>query len=234
MQTFLAELLGTMLLVILGDGVVANVVLKKTKGHGSGWIVITTGWALGVVIPVFIFNAVSGAHFNPAVTIALAATGKFPATKVVSYLVAQILGGILGGIIVWIFYKDHFDATEDKIAKLGVFCTIPEIRNTVSNFISEFIGTFVLVFGILGIANTKMVDGLSPIVVGLIVWVVGLTLGGTTGYAINPARDLGPRIAHAILPIRDKGDSQWSYAWIPLVGPILGGIAAAFAFNIIF
>src|SRR3712207_5871143 len=155
MQTFLAELLGTMLLVILGDGVVANVVLKKTKGHGSGWIVITTGWALGVVIPVFIFNAVSGAHFNPAVTIALAATGKFPATKVVSYLVAQILGGILGGIIVWIFYKDHFDATEDKIAKLGVFCTIPEIRNTVSNFISEFIGTFVLVFGILGIANTR-------------------------------------------------------------------------------
>lgn len=234
MQTFLAELLGTMLLVILGDGVVANVVLKKTKGHGSGWIVITTGWALGVVIPVFIFNAVSGAHFNPAVTIALAATGKFPAAKVVSYLVAQILGGILGGTIVWIFYKDHFDATEDKTAKLGVFCTIPEIRNTVSNFISEFIGTFVLVFGILGIGNTKMVDGLSPIVVGLIVWVVGLTLGGTTGYAINPARDLGPRIAHAILPIKDKGDSQWSYAWIPLVGPILGGIAAAFAFNIIF
>lgn len=234
MENFLAEMLGTMILIILGDGVVANVVLNKTKAQNSGWIVITTGWALGVVIPVFIFGTISGAHFNPAVTLGLAAIGKFPWGSVPSYLTAQFVGGFLGAVIVWVFYRPHFGATEDKDAKLGVFCTGPAIKDTASNFISEVIGTFILVFGILGIANTPMVDGLAPIVVGGIVWAVGLTLGGTTGYAINPARDLGPRIAHQILPIPDKRDSDWGYAWIPVVAPILGGIIAAVSYTIIF
>lgn len=234
MENFLAEMLGTMILIILGDGVVANVVLNKTKAQNSGWIVITTGWALGVVIPVFIFGTISGAHFNPAVTLGLAAIGKFPWGSVPSYLTAQFVGGFLGAVIVWVFYRPHFEATEDKDAKLGVFCTGPAIKDTASNFISEVIGTFILVFGILGIANTPMVDGLAPIVVGGIVWAVGLTLGGTTGYAINPARDLGPRIAHQILPIPDKRDSDWGYAWIPVAAPILGGIIAAVSYTIIF
>ncbi|MBE6068356.1 MAG: aquaporin family protein [Clostridium lundense] len=234
MENFLAEMLGTMILIILGDGVVANVVLNKTKAQNSGWIVITTGWALGVTIPVFIFGTISGAHFNPAVTLGLAAIGKFPWGSVPSYLIAQFVGGFLGAVIVWVFYRPHFEATEDKDAKLGVFCTGPAIKDTASNFISEVIGTFILVFGILGIANTPMVDGLAPIVVGGIVWAVGLTLGGTTGYAINPARDLGPRIAHQILPISDKRDSDWGYAWIPVVAPILGGIIAAVSYTIIF
>lgn len=234
MENFLAEMLGTMILIILGDGVVANVVLNKTKAQNSGWIVITTGWALGVVIPVFIFGTISGAHFNPAVTLGLAAIGKFPWGSVPSYLTAQFVGGFLGAVIVWVFYRPHFGATEDKDAKLGVFCTGPAIKDTASNFISEVIGTFILVFGILGIANTPMVDGLAPIVVGGIVWAVGLTLGGTTGYAINPARDLGPRIAHQILPIPDKRDSDWGYAWIPVAAPILGGIIAAVSYTIIF
>lgn len=234
MENFLAEMLGTMILIILGDGVVANVVLNKTKAQNSGWIVITTGWALGVVIPVFIFGTISGAHFNPAVTLGLAVIGKFPWGSVPSYLIAQFIGGFLGAVIVWVFYRPHFEATEDKDAKLGVFCTGPAIKDTASNFISEVIGTFILVFGILGIANTPMVDGLAPIVVGGIVWAVGLTLGGTTGYAINPARDLGPRIAHQILPISDKRDSDWGYAWIPVAAPILGGIIAAVSYTIIF
>lgn len=234
MTNFLAEMLGTMILIILGDGVVANVVLNKTKGQNSGWIVITTGWALGVVIPVFIFGTISGAHFNPAVTLGLAAIGKFSWASVPSYLAAQFIGGFLGATMVWIFYRPHFKETEDQGAKLAVFCTGPAIRDTASNFICEFVGTFILVFAILGIGNTHMVDGLAPIVVGLIVWAIGITLGGTTGYAINPARDLGPRIAHCILPIYGKGDSDWRYAWIPVVGPILGGVAAAIIYNVIF
>lgn len=234
MTNFLAEMLGTMILIILGDGVVANVVLNKTKAQNSGWIVITSGWALGVTIPVFIFGTTSGAHFNPAVTLGLAAIGKFSWASVPSYLTAQFIGGFLGAVIVWVFYRPHFKETEDQGAKLGVFCTGPAIRDTFSNFICEFIGTFILVFAILGIGNTHMVDGLAPIVVGLIVWAVGITLGGTTGYAINPARDLGPRIAHYILPIHGKGHSDWGYAWIPVIAPITGGIVAAVFYNIIF
>ncbi len=233
MSTFMAELLGTMLLIILGDGVVANVVLNKTKGNNSGWIVITTGWALAVAIPVFIFGPISGAHFNPAVTIALAAIGKFDGS-VPSYIAAQMIGAFLGAVVVWLTYLPHWEATEDKGAKLAVFCTGPAIKSTAANFISEFVGTFVLVFGILGIANTKMVDGLAPIVVGMLIWVIGLTLGGPTGYAINPARDLGPRIAHAVLPIKGKGDSDWGYAWLPVIAPILGGLVAALVFKAIF
>ncbi|WP_291582895.1 MIP/aquaporin family protein [Clostridium sp. UBA6640] len=234
MSIYLAELLGTMLLILLGDGVVANVCLDKSKANNSGWMVIATGWALAVAIPVYIFGPISGAHFNPAVTLGLAAIGKFPWADVPLFILCQMIGAFLGACLVYVYYKSHFDITDDKDTKRGIFCTAPAIRDTVNNFICEFIGTFVLVFAILGIANTNMVDGISPIVVGLIIWVIGLTLGGTTGYAINPARDLGPRIAHAILPIKGKGDSDWGYAWIPVVAPILGGIVAALVFNGIF
>ncbi|WP_096635134.1 MIP/aquaporin family protein [Clostridium cochlearium] len=234
MSTFMAELLGTMLLILLGDGVVANVSLKKSKGENAGWIVITTGWAIAVAIPVYIFGPISGAHFNPAVTIAFASIGQFSWADVPMYIIAQLIGAIIGAFLVWITYLSHWEATEDPAAKLGVFCTAPAIRDNTSNLITEIVGTFFLVFGIMGVSNTKMVDGLSPLVVGLIILAAGISLGGPTGYAINPARDLGPRIAHAILPIKGKGDSDWGYSWIPIVGPIIGGIIAAIFFNAIF
>ncbi|MBU5592366.1 aquaporin family protein [Clostridium sp. MSJ-4] len=234
MSTFMGELLGTMILILLGDGVVANTVLKKSKAEGGGWMVITTGWALAVAIPVYIFGPISGAHFNPAVTIGLASIGKFAWAEVPMYIIAQLIGAFIGATLVWLSFLPHFEATEDKAGKLAIFCTGPAIRNTTTNLITEIIGTFVLVFAILGIANTKMVDGLSPLVVGGIVWAAGLSLGGPTGYAINPARDLGPRIAHAILPIKGKGDSDWGYAWIPVVGPIIGGLIAALCFKMLF
>ncbi|NME94715.1 aquaporin family protein [Clostridium cochlearium] len=234
MSTFMAELLGTMLLILLGDGVVANVALKKSKGENAGWIVITIGWAIAVAIPVYIFGPISGAHFNPAVTIAFASIGQFSWADVPMYIIAQLIGAIIGAFLVWITYLSHWEATEDPAAKLGVFCTAPAIRDNTSNLIAEIVGTFFLVFGILGVANTKMVDGLAPLVVGLIILAAGLSLGGPTGYAINPARDLGPRIAHAILPIKGKGDSDWGYSWIPIVGPIIGGLIAAIFFNAIF
>ena len=234
MSTFLAELLGTALLILLGNGVVANVCLNKSKGNGSGWIVIATGWALAVAIPVFIFGPISGGHFNPAVTLANASIGNFAWADVPMYILAQLLGAILGACLVFLHYLPHWKETPDHETKLGCFATIPAIDSTTGNFISEFIGTFVLVFALLGIGNTTMVDGLSPIVVGLVIWVIGLTLGGPTGYAIKPARDLGPRITHAFLPIPNKGKSNWKYAWIPVVAPILGGIVAAVVFNCIF
>ena len=234
MSHFLAEFLGTALLILLGDGVVAAVVLNKTKAQNSGWIVITWGWALAVGISVYIFGPASGAHFNPAVTLGLATIGSFPWSEVPIYIIAQMLGAFLGAVLVWLHYLPHWAATEDKGAKLAVFCTGPAIRNTPANFISEFIGTFVLVFAILGIGNTTMVDGLAPFVVALVILVIGLSLGATTGYAINPARDLGPRIAHFLLPIAGKGDSDWKYAWIPVVAPICGGILAALTFAAIF
>lgn len=234
MSHFMAELIGTMFLILLGDGVVANVVLNKTKAQNSGWIVITVGWALAVAIPVFIFGPASGAHFNPAVTLGMAAIGKLPWAEVPSYIIAQMIGAFIGATLVWLSYLPHWGATEDKGAKLAVFCTGPAIRNTRANFIAEVVGTFVLVFAILGIGNTKMVDGLAPLVVGGIVLVIGLTLGGTTGYAINPARDLAPRIAHFILPIEGKGDSDWGYAWIPIVAPMVGGTLAALSFSAFF
>lgn len=234
MSHFMAELIGTMFLILLGDGVVANVVLNKTKAQNSGWIVITVGWALAVAIPVFIFGPASGAHFNPAVTLGLALIGKFSWAEVPLYIIAQMIGAFIGATLVWLSYLPHWGATEDKGAKLAVFCTGPAIRNTRANFIAEVVGTFVLVFAILGIGNTKMVDGLAPLVVGGIVLVIGLTLGGTTGYAINPARDLAPRIAHFVLPIEGKGDSDWGYAWIPIVAPIVGGTLAALSFSAFF
>ncbi|MBU3193390.1 MIP/aquaporin family protein [Clostridium algidicarnis] len=234
MSTFMAELLGTMILILLGDGVVANTVLKKSKGESSGWIVIATGWAIAVAIPVYIFGPISGAHFNPAVTIAFASIGKFAWSEVPMYIIAQLIGAFLGAVLVWLSYLPHWEITDDKAGKLAVFSTGPAVRNTKGNLITEIIGTFFLVFALLGMANTKMVDGLAPMVVGLIILAAGLSLGGPTGYAINPARDLGPRIAHAVLPIKGKGDSDWGYAWIPIVGPIIGGLIAAVLFNVMF
>ena len=234
MAEFLAETFGTTLLVILGDGVVANVLLNKSKGQNSGWIVIATGWALAVTVAVYATNSISGAHLNPAVTIAMATIGNFAWAKVPAFLVAQMLGGVLGAVIVWLAYLPHWAITEDKSAKLGVFCTAPAVRHPVSNLICEAIGTAVLVLGLLAVltpvnlvASSGFKNGFAPILVGIIVWAIGLSLGGPTGYAINPARDLGPRIAHYLLPIAGKGDSDWSYAWIPVVGPILGGVAGA-------
>jgi len=238
MSPFLAELLGTMLLIILGDGVVANVVLNQTKGQNSGWIVITAGWAFGVTVAVYAVGTFSGAHLNPAVTIGLASIGKFGWALVPSYIAAQMLGAFLGAVIVWLAYLPHWAVTESQPLKRAVFCTAPAIRNPVSNLITEIIGTAVLVLGVLAILTPKNLNpdfgwnvGLGPALVGIIVWAIGLSLGGPTGYAINPARDLGPRIAHAVLPIAGKGSSDWSYAWIPVVGPVLGGVIAAFLYK---
>jgi len=235
MTPFIAELIGTALLLTLGCGVVANVILEKTKGQNSGWIVITTAWAFGVYVGVVVAAPYSGAHLNPAVSIGLAVAGKFEWTNVPIYILAQILGAMIGAGIVWITYKSHFDMTKDKSTKLGVFATIPAIRNYPSNLFSEVIGTFVLVFTVLfftgaTIANTEEVIGLGSLgalPVALLVWGIGLSLGGTTGYAINPARDLGPRIMHALMPIKEKGSSDWAYSWVPILGPVLGGIFAA-------
>lgn len=234
MAVYLAEVIGTMLLIILGDGVVANVVLKKTKGNNSGWIVITTGWALAVAIPAAIFTSVSGALFNPALTIGLACVGQFAWGEVLPFIIAQLVGAFLGAIVVYIVYYNHFNETEDQTSKLGVFCTIPEIRDLKINFLTEFIGTFVLTFSILGIGAQDLGYGIKVVIVAFLIWAIGISLGGPTGYAINPARDFGPRLAHAILPIKGKGDSQWSYAWIPIVAPILGSICGAIVYTNIF
>lgn len=234
LNQFWAELVGTAILILLGDGVVANVVLKKTKGHNAGLIVITVGWAIAVAIPVYIFARVSGAVFNPAITIALGITGGLTLKQVIVFCIAQFIGAFIGAVLVYLTYHDYFDSTEDKDAKLGTFCTIPAIRNYKSNLFVEFIGTFVLMFCILGLGDSKMVDGISPIAVGLLILVIGVSLGGPTGYAINPARDFSPRLAHFLLPIKGKRDSDWAYSWIPIVGPILGAIAGALVYTSIF
>jgi len=239
MNAYLAEFLGTALLVLFGNGVVANVLLARTKGHGSGWIVITAGWAFAVFIGAFCSAAQSGAHLNPAVTIAMVAAGKLEPYKLQGYLIAQMLGGIIGGALVYLFYREHFKVTEDADAKLGCFCTAPNIRSMGQALFCEVIGTFVLILPIFlmtpvvmklptGDASAEVGLGtIGLIPVGLLVFAIGLSLGGTTGYAINPARDLGPRLAHAVLPIPGKRDSDWSYAWVPVIGPILGGLLAA-------
>ncbi|WP_179348206.1 MIP/aquaporin family protein [Winogradskyella pacifica] len=236
MTPFIAEIIGTAILILLGGGVVANVVLNKTIGNNSGWIVITTGWALAVYVAVVIAGPYSGAHINPAVTVAVAIAGKFPWADVPMYILAQMIGAMIGASAVWLTYKNHFDETEDADSKKAVFCTAPAIRNTFSNFFSEMIGTFVLLFTIFyfadaSITETEAVIGLGALgalPVAFLVWSIGLSLGGTTGYAINPARDLGPRLMHAILPIKNKAKSDWSYAWIPVLGPLTGGALAAF------
>ncbi len=244
-QAYLAEFIGTALLILLGDGVVAGVLLKNSKAENGGWIVITVAWALAVALAVYAVGRVSGAHINPAVTIALASIGAFPLAQVPGYIIAQMLGAFVGATLVFVHYLPHWKETEDPNLKLGVFSTGPAIRDTASNFISEFIGTAVLLFGILAIgANAGALaagdvdlsvaygTALAPLLVGLLVLVIGLSLGGTTGYAINPARDLGPRIAHAILPIAGKGGSDWGYSWIPVVAPIAGGIVGALLFQL--
>ena len=245
MSPFAAEFIGTALLVLLGNGVVANVVLRKTKGEGSGWIVIAFGWGMAVFVAVFCVGDISGAHINPAVTVALAAAGNFPWASVPTYVVAQMLGAFVGAVLVYLFYKDHYAVTDDQSGKLATFSTGPQIRGVASNLFSEMVGTFVLVFAVLSMAVPELrfvnagqaVPGLTSgqiglgaigaLPVGLLVLAIGLSLGGTTGYAINPARDLGPRIAHALLPIPGKGDSDWDYSWIPIAGPLVGGVLAA-------
>jgi glycerol uptake facilitator protein len=241
MNEFTAELIGTMFVILMGNGVVANVVLAGTKGNNSGWIVITTGWALGVFTGVVIAGPYSGAHLNPAVTVGLAIAGKFDWAKAPMFILAQMLGAMLGALLVWLMYKDHFLKTKDPELKAAVFCTSPAIRNTVSNLISEIIGTFVLIFVIFYFTNPEMgvdkaplgLGSLGALPVSFLVWGIGLSLGGTTGYAINPARDLGPRIMHSLLPIPEKGDAKWRYAWVPVVGPLIGAAIAAVLFLVL-
>ena len=238
MTPFVAELIGTFMLLLIGGGVVANVILEGTKGHGSGWMVITTCWGFAVYVGVVIAAPYSGAHLNPAVSLGLAVAGDFPWADVPAFCIAQLLGAFLGAVLVWLMYRDHFRATADATTKLGVFATIPAIRNPGSNLLSEVVGTFVLVFTVLYFTDATLMDADTTVVglgslgalpVALLVWAIGLGLGGTTGYAINPARDLGPRLAHALLPIRGKGGSDWAYAWVPVVGPVLGGVLAGLA-----
>jgi len=229
MQAYLAEFIGTMILIILGDGVVAGVLLKNSKAENSGWIVITLGWAMAVAIAVYCVGQFSGAHINPAVTIGFALFSDFPWADVPGYIIAQLLGAFVGAVIVWLAYLPHWGPTEDAGLKLGVFSTAPAYRATGPNLITEIIGTAVLLFGVLGISanagavggdlSAVIASGLNPLLVGLLVLGIGLSLGGPTGYAINPARDLGPRIAHAVLPIAGKGSSDWEYSWIPVVAP---------------
>lgn len=225
-QDLIFEFIGTAILILLGDGVVANVVLKGTKGHNGGWVLITLAWGLAVFVGAYISAPYSGAHLNPALTIGLALAGTFKG-NVIGYIIAQMLGGIVGASLVYLVYKPHFDAEDDSTTKLAVFCTIPAIRTYTHNFISEVVGTFLLVFGILYVAGAEIT---GPFPVALLIVVIGMSLGGTTGYAINPARDLGPRIAHAILPIKGKRDSDWGYSWIPVLGPVVGALLAAGTF----
>ena len=233
MSPFIAEFVGTSILLLLGNGVVANVVLNKTKGNGSGWIVIAFGWSMAVFVGVYASAASSGAHLNPAITIGLAIkTGDW--NNVPLYIAAQLLGAMFGTFLVWLSYRQHFDATDDKDLKLAVFCTAPAIRSPLNNFISELIGTFMLMMGALYLTSPEAKLGsIDALPVAFLVLAIGLSLGGSTGYAINPARDLGPRILHFILPIKNKRDSDWSYSWIPVLAPITGAVLAAFVFKIL-
>jgi glycerol uptake facilitator protein len=234
---FTAEAIGTALLILFGDGVVAGVLLNHSKAQNAGWIVITMGWGLGVAVAVYAVAQFSGAHINPAVTIALASTGDLPWSDVPIYIAGQFLGAIIGATLVYLAYLPHWSETEDPGLKLAVFCTGPAIRRTGPNLVCEVIGTAALLIGVLSLGypqspgQASAAAGLTPLLVGLLVVGIGISLGGPTGYAINPARDLGPRIAHAILPIAGKGDSDWGYSWIPVVGPIVGGIVGAVIFN---
>ena len=232
MNPLFAEFIGTAMLVLLGNGVVANVILQKTKGFNSGLVVIAIGWAMAVFVAVFCTAAASGGHLNPVVTIALAVANKFPWAQVPGYILAQMAGGMMGAFLVWVVYYKHFAETTCQDAKLAVFCTGPAIRNTYGNLASEAIATFVLVFAVLNMAAPKVgLGAMNALPVGLLVLGIGVSLGGTTGYAMSPARDLGPRIMHAILPIPGKRDSDWKYAWVPVIGPLLGAVSAALLFS---
>jgi glycerol uptake facilitator protein len=234
MSLFLGEFIGTMLLLIFGSGVVAGVLLKSSKAENAGWLVITTAWGLAVTIAIYAVGSISGAHLNPAVTLALAFTGDLAWALVPSYIFGQLLGAFAGAIVIWLHYLPHWKETTDAGLKLAVFATGPAIRKTWANLLSEIIGTFILMFGLCAIGANKFSEGLNPLVIGGFIVAIGLSLGATTGYAINPARDLGPRIAHFLLPIHGKGTSDWSYAWIPVVGPILGGISGAVLYKAVF
>jgi len=247
MINYTAEVIGTALLILFGDGVVANVLLTRSKGENSGWIVITFGWGVAVMVAVYAVGRLSGAHLNPAVTLALASIGAFPPGDVLGYVVAQMVGALIGAVLVWLIYLPHWPVTQDADLKLAVFCTGPAIRKPASNFLTEMIATAAFIFAVLAIgANAQTLarpgdidlsvvfsGGLQPLLVGVLVFGVGLSLGGPTGYAINPARDLGPRVAHFLLPIPGKRDSDWGYAWIPIVGPIVGGIIGAQLFRML-
>ncbi|MGB2526610.1 MIP/aquaporin family protein [Flagellimonas sp. SN16] len=243
MTAFIAEIIGTFFLILMGNGVVANVVLQGTKGNNGGWIVITTGWALAVFIGVVIAGPYSGAHLNPAVSIGLAMAGKFSWELVPTYIMAQMIGAMLGSFFVWVLYRNHYRKTDDAAAKKATFCTDPAIRDWPSNLLSEVIGTFSLIFVIFYFSDPLLGEGdiqapigmgsLGAVPVSLLVFVIGLALGGTTGYAINPARDLGPRIMHSVLPIKRKGGSDWGYSWIPIIGPVIGSIFAALSYLIL-
>lgn len=241
MSEFSSELIGTMFVILLGNGVVANVVLKGTKGSNAGWMVITTGWALAVFVGVVIAGPFSGAHLNPAVTVGLALAGKFSWAKVGIYILAQLIGAMLGSFLVWLVYIDHFRCTEDPDTLLAVFSTSPAIKNLLFNLLSEIVGTFVLVFVIFYFTGAEITNPKTPIGLGslgaipvaFLVWAIGLSLGGTTGYAINPVRDLGPRLVHAMLPIKQKRSSNWKYAWVPVIGPFIGAVIAVIIFSLL-
>lgn len=234
MNPYLAECVGTAVLILLGNGVVANCVLGRSKGNGGGWIVITAGWGMAVAVAVYAVGRFSGAHINPAVTVGLAAIDKFPWAKVPGYLAAQMAGAFVGALLVWLSYLPHWPVTEDGEGMRACFCTAPAVRRPVWNMVTEVIGTVVLLVGVLAIGSDSPqapLPHLDPLLVGLLVFSIGLSLGGPTGYAINPARDLGPRLAHQLLPIPGKVDSDWGYAWVPIVGPLVGGVLGAWIFR---
>lgn len=234
MSPYLAEFFGTLILILLGDGVVAAVVLKQTKSENAGWLTVVIGWGLAVTLAIYAVGNISGAHLNPAVTLALAWSGSFGWEQVPGYILAQFAGAFCGGILVWLHFLPHWKVTDNQAGKLGIFCTGPAIRSYSSNLISELIATTLLILGLLFIGANEFTQGLNPLVVGLLIIAIGLSLGGTTGFAINPARDLGPRLAHFILPIHGKGKSDWAYAWIPVVGPIMGGLLGAWLYEVLF
>lgn len=234
MSAFWAECIGTAMIILLGNGVVANVNLKRTYANSSGWIVITFGWAIAVFVGVMVAAPHSGAHLNPAVSIALGVLGKISWPLAINYIIGQFLGAMIGSTLVYLVYRDHYESTEDRGAKMATFCTSPAIPNVLNNLLMEAVGTFVLIFAVLHIVSPEYKLGaLDALPVALIVLGIGLSLGGATGYAINPARDLGPRIVYSFLPIRDKQGSNWSYSWVPVLGPILGGVAAAVLYGIL-
>lgn len=232
-QQIIGEFLGTLILILLGDGVVAANVLRKTKSYEGGWLMIGIGWGLAVAMAVYAVGWLSPAHINPAVTLGMAISGNMEWASVIPYILSQVTGGFVGAVLVWLHYIPHFQATEDKEAILAVFSTGPAIKGSKWNLLSETIATTVLVFGLLAFTQGDFTDGLNPLVVGLLIVAIGLSLGGTTGYAINPARDLGPRIAHQVLPIVNKGTSDWAYAWIPIVGPFMGGALGALIYIVL-
>ncbi len=234
MSLYTAEFFGTMLLILLGNGVVAGVVLKGTKSENAGWLAIVLGWGLAVTLAIYAVGDISGAHLNPAVTLALAVNGDFPWSDVMGYIIAQLSGAFIGAVLVWITYGPHWQLTGDSGTKRAVFCTSPAVSNRFFNLISEVVGTAVLILVLLLLGKDEFTQGLKPMVVGLLIVSIGLSLGGPTGFAINPARDLGPRIAHFILPIHGKGSSDWGYAWVPIVGPILGSLMAVYVYNLMY